>query len=150
MRAHAQPHLHADLPAYISSCHTYSGSFTNWLLTEDVQRLHQVRQPVSFLTRLQVSIFILICTLAAARRSHLNRSCIPGPRQASRIRRTRISDYLPWSRAWVVYFEATVRYHPRLLPHLCSETFCGATPGRALVSSRSGTRDPSPLRGPAP
>ena len=86
MRAHAQPHLRADLPAYISSCHTHSGSLTNWLSTEDVQHLQQVRQTGSFLIRLQVSIFILFCTLAGAtaRRSHLNRSCIPGPRQASR------------------------------------------------------------------
>ena len=63
-----------------------NSSLTNWLSTGDVHHLHQVRQPVSFLTRLQVSIFILFCTLAgaAARRSHLNRSCIPGPRQASR------------------------------------------------------------------
>ena len=29
MRAHAQPHLRADLPAYISLCHTHSGSLTN-------------------------------------------------------------------------------------------------------------------------
>ena len=53
----------------------------------------------------------------------------PGVAMAPRIRRTRISNYLPWSQAWVLYFEATVRYHPRLLPHVCSETFCGATPG---------------------
>ena len=25
MRAHAQPHLRADQPAYISSCHTHTG-----------------------------------------------------------------------------------------------------------------------------
>ena len=31
MRVHTQPHLHADQPAYISSCHTHSGSLTNWL-----------------------------------------------------------------------------------------------------------------------
>ena len=77
---------------------------------------------------------------------------------APRIRRTRLSDYLPWSQAWVVYFEATVRYHPHLLPHLCSEAFCGATPGGpwsvifgrvSRSGSRSGTRDPSPLRAPA-
>ena len=58
-------------------------------------------------------------------------------------------DYLPWSRAWVVYSEATVRYHPHLLPHLCSETFCGAAPGGpwsvvfgrvSRSGSRSGTR----------
>ena len=30
-RAHAQPHLRADLPAYISLCHTHSGSLTKWL-----------------------------------------------------------------------------------------------------------------------
>ena len=29
MRAHAQPHLRADQPAYISSCHTHTGSLTN-------------------------------------------------------------------------------------------------------------------------
>ena len=39
---------------------------------------------------------------------------------APRFRRTRISDYLTWSQAWVVYFEATVRYHPHLLPHLAA------------------------------
>ena len=39
---------------------------------------------------------------------------------APRFRRTRISDYLAWSQAWVVYFEATVRYHPHLLPHLAA------------------------------
>ena len=84
---------------------------------------------------------------------------MPGVAMAPRIRRTRISDYLPWSWAWVIYFKATVRYHPRLLPHLCSETFCGATPGGpwsvifgrvSRLGSRSGTRDPSPLRGTAP
>ena len=37
---------------------------------------------------------------------------------APRFCRTRILDYLTWSQAWVVYFEATVRYHPHLLPHL--------------------------------
>ena len=37
---------------------------------------------------------------------------------APRFRHTRISDYLTWSQAWVVYFEATVWYHPHLLPHL--------------------------------
>ena len=42
MRAHAQPHLCADQPAYISSCHTRSGSLTNWLSPEAVQHLHQV------------------------------------------------------------------------------------------------------------
>ena len=77
---------------------------------------------------------------------------------APRFLRTRISDYLVWSQAWVVYFIATVRYHPHLLPHLCSETFCGATPGGpwsvlfgqvSPSGSRSGTRDPSSLRGPA-
>ena len=77
---------------------------------------------------------------------------------APRICHTRISDYLPWSQAWVVYFEATIQYHPRLLPHLCSETFCGATPGgpwsvilgRVRVRVRAqvpGTRHT--LRGPA-
>ena len=55
MRAHAQPHLRADQPAYISSCHTNTGSLTNWLSTEAVQRLKQVRQTVSFLNRIQVS-----------------------------------------------------------------------------------------------
>ena len=39
---------------------------------------------------------------------------------APRFRRTRISDYLTLSQAWVVYFEATVRYHPHLLPHLAA------------------------------
>ena len=77
---------------------------------------------------------------------------------APRIRRIRISDYLAWSQAWVVYFEATVWYHPHLLPHLCSETFCRATPGGpwsvifgqvSRSSSHSGTWDLSPLRGPA-
>ena len=75
-----------------------------------------------------------------------------------RFHRTRILDSLTWSQPWVVYFEATFRYHSHLLPHLCSESFCGATPsgpwsvlsGRVSRSgSRSGTRDPSPLRGPA-
>ena len=55
MRAHAQPHLHADQPAYISLCHTHTGSVTNWLSTEAVQRLKQVRPTVSFLNRIQVS-----------------------------------------------------------------------------------------------
>ena len=51
MRVHAQPHLRADQPAYISSCHTHTGSLTNWLSMEAVQRLKQVRQTVSFLNR---------------------------------------------------------------------------------------------------
>ena len=156
MRAHAQPHLRADLPAYISSCHTHSGSLTNWLSTEDVQRLHQVRQPLSFLTRLQASIFILLCTLAgtAARRSPLNRSCIPGPRQASRWPRGsaaaayRITSRVPGHGSFISKRPSgTTRVcFPTSAPRLSAGP-PPAGPGRV---SRSGTRDPSPPRGPAP
>ena len=160
MSAHAQPHLRADLPAYISSCHTHSGSLTNWLSTEDVQRLHQVRQPLSFLTRLQVSIFIPLCTLAgaAARRSPLNRSCIPGPRQASRWPREsaapayRITSRGPGHGSFISKRSSgTTRVcFPTSAPRLSAGP-PPAGPGRVTRSgSRSGTSDPSPPRGPAP
>ena len=84
---------------------------------------------------------------------------------APRIRRTRISDYLTWSQAWVVYFEATVRYHPHLLPHLAAyqvDMAGAATPQsanprrvapclrlvRGGAAASAGTTTPGRARGP--
>ena len=40
--------------------HTHTASFTNWLSTEAVQRLKQVRHTASFLNRFQVSAWVLL------------------------------------------------------------------------------------------
>ena len=152
MRAHAQPNLRADLPAYISSCHTHSGSLVNWLSTEDVQRLHQVRQPVSFLTRLQVSIFILLCTLtgAAARHSHLNRSCIPGPRQASRWPRESAAPAYPVVPGMGRFFRSDHPVPPASASPPLLRDFLRGLGRDSRSGSCSGTRDPSPICGPTP